>query len=347
MAPKAPRRKFAGTGYGTGGGGEFGFTADQQAAMITGLTGAAPATNSYRRVARDQRTAESQFGSSLRASIKKQFVGARATAQMDAVITAIKKDELDLSGKTVAQMATIMKGGAQAQAMAAAAAKARAVQAATGASDSQTAAFAMDLAKMKYAADLEAQAAERAQAQAEAQAIEAHGAQMGPIIQGLSTNAPLISETIAQAVNEAVAENDGTYKGLNATQIATDVLTANGWDQDAGAVAYAGALASTMIGRQWGASKAVPQAMKVAFGGQPGYEDWGAPVASNIIAKSQKALAERYMDPGYQGGSEGGTDENLLGMTYVGGTQEGSIYENSRGERFTYNPLTQTYDRIG
>ncbi len=274
--------------------GMFGYTADAMAAQIAGL-GAKP-TGAVKRVATDQAYATEKFGTSLSASIKKQFVGARAAAQQQAVVKDVKKEELAKANKTIGDVLTIFKGGAQAQAMAAAAAKARAVQAATGASDSQTAAFAMELAKMKYAATLQAQAANKAAAQAQAQTEQQYGAQMGPQMEALQSQAPMVSNAAAAIVNQALTEVDGDYSKLSVTDLQAQLVQQYGFDPASGQGQLGTSIIQNMVINKQGLAKSFEPAMNTVFAGLPGYDQWGAPTAAAITSSVQSQLLDRYVE---------------------------------------------------
>ena len=274
--------------------GMFGFTENAMTSQIQNL-GAKP-TGAVERVAGDQAYAAGKFGGSLAASIRKQFVGARASAQEAAVIKDVKLEEVQLAGKTVGDIASIFKGGAQAQAMAAAAAKARAVQEATGASDSQTAAFAMELAKMKYAASLQAQADKKAAAQAQAATVQQYGDQMGPQMTALENQAPLVANAAASIVNEALNSDavGGDYSKLNVTDLQATLVEKYGFDPASGQGQLATSLIQNMVINKQGLKAAFPSAMDTVFAGLPGYDKWGAPTAQAITSTVISGDLDRY-----------------------------------------------------
>ena len=334
--------------------GLFGFTADAMAAQTLGLTGGT-GTQGSARVAGDQAYAEAKFGGSLRGSIKKQFLPARAIAQQQSVILESGKDQLAKGVKTLADVQQIFKSGMAAQTMAAAAAKARAVQEATGASDSQTAAFAMELAKMKYAAQLQSQSAAKAAAQAQAQADAANGTALQASLQTLQSTAPVTATAASEAVNQARSLVDGDMSQLNVVDVQTDFFQKSGIDPASPEGMFAANVIQQRIMGKMTLDEALPLAMDKSFGGLPGYEQYGAKTANAIVTNIQSQIADRYVDD--PGGDPPGEDvpivlgqagqtSSQLGLTVASSSKGVTTYKDAAGNIYRDNPISAGYTRI-
>jgi len=148
-----------------------------------------------------ERELKYRYGSGLSESISKKMVTATEQRAETVANVGAGKRQLKEGARTIGEVATIFKQGAEAQAAAAAIAKARAVQEATGASDSQAAAFAQQLFMAKLQHKWALQEAEAATADA----VNSAGEQMSIQATSLSSQAPVIAASVGNAYRDTMA----------------------------------------------------------------------------------------------------------------------------------------------
>jgi hypothetical protein len=199
-----------------------GFTKSQMRAQLANL-GIAPTTKSSARVAGDQSYALGVYGTSLRGTVRKAFVGARFAAQEQEVTIDAKKEELAAGRQTIGDIYKTFQSGAQAESAAFARAEALQFQEQTAASDSQTAAFAQQV----YMANLQHRWAIQDQKRAENAALGAASAEAQAQVSGIINNAPNIVASIAKVKQVGAA---GAAEDLTGQELYESWITESGID---------------------------------------------------------------------------------------------------------------------
>jgi len=336
-----------GEGYGTRSkkgapAGMFGFTTSQMRAQIANL-GAKP-TGAVQRVQADQAYAISKFGSSQTGSIQKMFVGARANAVMAAVLADVGKDVLKQGGRTIEDVAIIMKQGRAQQANAYAFAEAQQFQQQTNASDAQAAEVAraawehkMAMEEWKFQQDYTAKLM-----------TDQQNAQGRTAALGIAQDMPLVSSVVKATIEDNRPEVGGV---VDWATVSTD-LAAKGLDENQ--LAVAGTMVQSL---QYGTSNTMEEAINLAsdklFSQYPGYESWGGQVVKTSVAGYTSAVKGIEYHKVVESGGESsapiqgqpGVTAAQMGLTPVvsPGQRVADYYEDKDGNRYEFNRQSMSY----